>query len=90
MQHLDCSALPQVPCRWLGEKDYARVMKLLQKEIEQQRRTFTKEELSDAYESYTNDRERQLQELQVGREGQRPRHRHTQANKPQGSYCSCC
>lgn len=56
----------QVPVRWMAEKDYGRIMSILNKEIKQQKEGFTKEELTDAYETYTNNREKQLQELQVG------------------------
>jgi hypothetical protein len=50
----------------MAEKDYGRIMSILNKEIKQQKEGFTKEELTDAYETYTNNREKQLQELQVG------------------------
>jgi hypothetical protein len=49
----------------MGEKDYERIMRLLQKEVDLNRKTFTKEELMDAYESYLNKREKQLMDLQV-------------------------
>ena len=55
----------QVPRRWMQEQEYNRIARNLAKDTDIQRKSFSKEQMVDAYETYLNEREKQLQDLQV-------------------------
>jgi hypothetical protein len=60
-----------VPIRWVGEKEAKQVLKLIKIENDAQKNSYSAEELSDAYETYLDNREKQLQDLQVRADGSR-------------------